>query len=159
MHVANQKITPYLWFVDNNAEEAIQYYCEVFPNSKIIEIARYPEDESVDEHFKGMKGKVLTGVFELDGQQFMAIDGGDHGFTFNSAVSFLVECNDQKEIDYYWEKLSAKPEDEQCGWCTDKHGVLWQIVPKDIDNLMDTPAKIQAMMQMKKIDISALESA
>lgn len=157
--MANQRIIPFLWFVDNNAEEAMDYYCNVFPNSKIVEITRYPEDESMDEHFKGMKGKVLTGVFELDGQQFMAIDGGDNGFTFNNAVSFLVECKDQEEIDYYWKKLSAKPEDEQCGWCTDKYGVRWQICPADMGRFMSTSAQMQAMLKMKKIIISELENA
>src|SRR5215207_9922699 len=105
------KITPSLWF-DNNAEEAMNYYVSVFKNSMIVRIDRYP-DESLDEHFKGMSGKVINGVFELDGQRFICLDGGPV-FTFNESISFTVECKDQEEIDYYWEKLSAIPEAEQC---------------------------------------------
>jgi predicted 3-demethylubiquinone-9 3-methyltransferase (glyoxalase superfamily) len=149
-----QKITPFLWF-DQQAEEAMNYYCGVFPDSRIVHIEYYP-DESLDEHFTGMKGKVITGVFELAGQQFMCLDGGPV-FRFNEAVSFHVSCKDQSEIDYFWSKLSHVPESEQCGWCKDQYGVSWQIVPQNMGELMSSPAAVQAMMQMKKIDIKELE--
>ncbi|MFZ1811992.1 MAG: VOC family protein [Candidatus Saccharimonadales bacterium] len=152
-----QKITPFLWF-DRQAEEAMDYYCSIFPNSRVVHVERYP-DESLDEHFKDMSGRVITGLFELDGQRFMCLDGGPQ-YRFNEAVSFMVTCEDQAEIDYYWEKLSAHPENEQCGWCKDRFGVSWQIVPKNMGELMGgRPQAIQAMMQMKKIDIAALQAA
>ncbi len=148
---------PFLWF-DTNAEEAMNYYCEVFPNSRIIQIDRYP-DETLDEHFKGMSGKVIQGIFEMNGQKFSCLDGGEQGFSFNNAVSFVVECENQEEIDYYWGKLSAKPEEEQCGWCTDQYGLRWQIVPTDEQKLFSTDGQIKAMMNMKKIDIQTLKNA
>lgn len=156
------KITPSLWF-NNNAEEAMNYYVSVFKNSKIIRIDRYP-DESLDEHFKGMSGKVINGEFELDGQRFICLDGGPI-FTFNEAISFTVNCEDQAEVDYYWEKLSAVPEAEQCGWCKDKFGLSWQIIPKRMGELLSDPntekanRATQAMMKMHKIDIAELEAA
>lgn len=151
-----QKITPFLWF-NTQAEEAMNYYASVFPSSHIGHIERYP-DESLDEHFVGMKGKVITGEFYLNGQKFMCLDGGPT-FTFTEAVSFLVSCKDQAEIDYYWEKLSHVPEAEQCGWCKDRYGVSWQIVPGRMQDVMKTPAQVQAMMRMKKIVIAELEAA
>lgn len=151
-----QKISPFLWF-DHQAEEAMNSYVSVFKNSRIVSIQHYPEG-SPEEHLKGMEGKVLTGVFELNGQQFMALDGGPL-FKFNESISFLVECDDQAEIDYYWERLSAVPESEQCGWLKDKYGVSWQIIPKMMPELLQSPQAIHAMMQMKKIDIAALQAA
>lgn len=151
-----QKITPFLWF-NAEAEEAMEYYVSVFPDSRIVAIQRYP-DESLDEHFVGMKNKVLTGTFELAGQRFMCLDGGPV-FHFNEAISFMVTCKDQAEIDEYWAKLSQVPEAEQCGWCKDKFGVSWQIVPENMGELLASPAAIQAMLQMKKIDIAALKTA
>jgi len=157
-----QKITPSLWF-DMNAEEAMNYYVNVFKNSKIIHIEKYP-DESLDEHFKGMAGKVINGEFELDGMRFICLDGGPI-FKFNEAVSFTVTCKDQEEVDYYWEKLSAVPEAEQCGWCKDKFGVSWQIVPTRLGELLNDPDKekanraMQAMMKMHKLDVVELERA
>lgn len=157
-----QKITPSLWF-DANAEEAMNYYVSVFKNSKIIRIDKYP-DESLDEHFKGMSGKVINGEFELDGMRFICLDGGPL-FKFNEAVSFIVTCKDQAEVDYYWERLSAVPESEQCGWCKDKFGVSWQIIPTRLGELLSDPDKekanraVQAMMKMHKIDIAELEAA
>ncbi len=157
-----QKITPCLWF-DMNAEEAMNYYVSVFKNSKIINIDRYP-DESLDEHFKGMSGKVINGEFELDGTRFICLDGGPT-FKMNEAVSFMVTCQDQEEVDYYWSKLSAVPESEQCGWCKDKFGMSWQIIPTRLGELLNDPDKakanraMQAMMQMHKIDIAELEKA
>jgi predicted 3-demethylubiquinone-9 3-methyltransferase (glyoxalase superfamily) len=161
-----QKITPFLWFSDNNAEEAMQFYVSVFngsPNkkeeSKIAHIQRYP-DGATEGPMKGMGGKVLTGVYELEGQRFMALDGGPGVFSFDkAAVSFLIECADQAEIDYFWGKLSAVPEAEQCGWCKDRFGVTWQITPANMGELVSHPGAMQAMMQMKKIDIAALQSA
>lgn len=152
-----QKITPFLWF-DQNAKQAMEYYTAVFPDSKIGGVAYYP-DESLDEHFKGMSGKVITGEFELNGQRFLCLDGGPL-FTFNESISFLVSCKDQAEIDYFWEKLSHVPESEQCGWCKDQFGVSWQVVPENMGELIgDSPAATQAMMAMKKIVIADLEAA
>jgi predicted 3-demethylubiquinone-9 3-methyltransferase (glyoxalase superfamily) len=157
-----QKITPFLWF-DKEAEEAMKFYTSVFKNSKIISIQRYP-DVAIEEHMKGMEGKVLTGVFELEGQRFMALDGGSV-FKFNESISFYVACDGQEEVDYFWEKLSAVPESEQCGWLKDKFGVSWQIIPKQMGELLSSPEKdkaeraVLAMLQMKKIDLSKLEEA
>lgn len=157
-----QKISPFLLF-DNQAEEAINYYVSVFKDSKIVHIQYYPEG-SEDPHLKGMEGKVITGVFELCGQRFMALDGGPL-FKFTEAISFMVDCETQEEVDHYWEKLSAVPESEQCGWCKDKYGVSWQIIPKQLGELLSDPDKekagrvMNAMMQMKKIDIAKLQEA
>jgi len=150
-------IIPSLWFSQNNCEEAIHYYLEVFPNSELESITFYP-DESLDSHFVGMHGRVLTAVFTLDGHRFTALDGGP-SFTFNEAISFTIECADQAEIDYYWEKLSHVPDAEQCGWAKDQFGLSWQIVPQAIASLTETPAQIQALMKMKKIDIATLMAA
>ena len=156
------KITPSLWF-DKNAEEAMNYYVSVFKNSKILSIAYYP-DESLDKHFEGMSGKVINGVFELDGQRFICLDGGPH-FRFNESVSWTVECDDQAEVDYYWDKLSAVPQAEQCGWCKDKFGISWQVIPKRLNELMSMSDKdgvnrvTQAMMKMHKLDVAELERA
>ena len=131
-------IVPCLWFPDC-AEEAMEFYCSVFPDSAILSIERYP-DESLDEHFAGMSGKVLTGRFVLDGTPFICLDGGP-AFTFNEAISLTVECADQAEIDHYWSHLSASPEHEQCGWLKDRFGVSWQIVPANLGELMTGPAQ------------------
>lgn len=154
--MAVQKITPFLWF-DRSADDAMAYYTEVFPNSSIGQVRRYP-DESLDPHFVGMSGKVITGEFFLDGQRFLCLDGGPQ-FVFTEAVSFLIDCKDQAEIDYYWSRLSHVPEAEQCGWCKDQFGVSWQIIPANMADLLERPAAVQAMMQMKKIDIAALQAA
>lgn len=165
-----QKITPHLWF-DKEAEEAIKYYVEVFngaPNkkaeSKVLSITRYPGGYS-EGPMAGMEGKVLTGVFELAGQQFMGLDGGSI-FKFNEAVSLLINCETQEEIDYFWSKLSAHPENEQCGWCKDKFGLSWQITPGGMmGKLMADPdskkvkAVIDAFMPMKKLDMQTLQEA
>jgi predicted 3-demethylubiquinone-9 3-methyltransferase (glyoxalase superfamily) len=156
-----QKITPFLWF-EKDAEEAMHFYTSIFPDSKIIEIKRYPKGIA-EGPMAGFDGKVLTGVFELFGQRFMALDGGPI-FKPSGAVSFLVECKDQEEIDRYWEKLSADPASEQCGWLKDKYGFSWQIVP-DMSKWLDTEDSeggrraMQAMLQMKKIIIADLEKA
>ena len=157
--VAMQKITPNLWF-DNEAEEAAKFYVSIFDNSKILDISYY----SADTPSNKPKGSVLTVSFELAGQKFLALNGGPF-FKFNEAVSFIVDCGSQKEVDYYWSKLSAVPESEQCGWLKDKFGVSWQIIPKQLTELMNDPdpAKArrvtEAMLQMKKIDIQKLEEA
>ncbi len=164
-----QKIVPSLWF-DNNCEEAMNFYVSVFQgspakkeDSKIISIRRYP-DNSTEEHMKGMNGKVLTGIFELEGQRFMALDGGPI-FKFNEATSFLVECRDQEEVDYFWEKLSANPSSEQCGWLKDKFGMSWQIIPKQMGELLNDKDSVKAnralmaMLKMKKIIIADLQKA
>ncbi len=150
------KIQPCLWFADQ-AREAMEYYTSVFPNSEIRSIETYP-DESLDPHFAGMAGKVLNGRFTLDGVDFVCLDGGPI-FTFNEAISFVVTCADQEEVDYYWHALSHTPEAEQCGWCKDRFGLSWQVVPQHMDQLTATPAQIQAMMRMKKIVIEDLEDA
>jgi predicted 3-demethylubiquinone-9 3-methyltransferase (glyoxalase superfamily) len=157
-----QKITPFLWF-DKNAEEAINFYTSIFKNSKIVSIQRYPEGYT-EGPMAGMGGKVLTAVFELQGQRFMALDGGPI-FKFNESISFYVECADQEEVDYYWEKLSAVPESEQCGWLKDKYGMSWQIIPKKLGELMSDPDPeksrrvMNAMLKMKKIEVNELERA
>lgn len=150
-----QKITPCLWF-DTQAEEAANFYCEVFENSRIVKIDHYP-NEGLADFQKDFAGKVLTVQFELNGQNFMALNGGPT-FKFSEAVSFMVDCKDQAEIDYFWERLSSVPEAEQCGWCKDKYGVSWQITPEQRMAEL-TPNQFAAMLEMKKIDIAALEAA
>jgi predicted 3-demethylubiquinone-9 3-methyltransferase (glyoxalase superfamily) len=163
------KITTFLWF-DKNCEEAMNFYVDVFngaPNkagrSKVISIARYEKGIEAPGAAE-MEGKVITGVFELAGERFMALDGGPD-FKFNEAVSLYIECQDQKEVDYFWEKLSAVPESEQCGWVKDKFGLSWQITPKRLEELAADPDRekahrvVNAMLDMKKIDIAALERA
>jgi predicted 3-demethylubiquinone-9 3-methyltransferase (glyoxalase superfamily) len=158
-----QKLTPFLWF-DSQAEEAMQFYTSLFPGGKIVHIKRYP-DGITDGPMAGMGGKVLTGVFELFGQRFMALDGGPV-FKPTGAVSFLVQCETQAEIDTYWNALTegGDPSAQQCGWLKDKYGFTWQIVP-DMARWLDAPdteasgRAMQAMMAMKKIDIAALDAA
>jgi Uncharacterized protein conserved in bacteria len=164
-----QKITPSLWF-DRNAEEAMSFYVSVFngsPNkkleSKIELIKRYP-DGPLEGPMKGFEGMVLTGIFWLEGQKFMCLDGGPI-FKFNESISFYVECESQEEVDYFWGKLSAVPESEQCGWLKDKFGLSWQIIPKQMGEMLSDPDAVkagrtmQAMLQMKKIDIAGLKKA
>lgn len=149
-----QKITPNLWF-DGSAEEAVQFYLSVFGGGKIIDVQHYPEsaEKGLADFQTDMAGKILSIEFEIMGQNFVAINGGPE-FTFSEAVSFDVRCKDQDEIDYYWSKLSAVPEAEQCGWCKDKFGLSWQIVPENINELMQQPGAFKIMMQQKKIVIS-----
>jgi predicted 3-demethylubiquinone-9 3-methyltransferase (glyoxalase superfamily) len=148
-----QKITPNLWF-DGNAKEAVDYYVSVFPDSKITSTIYYPKskEEGLADFQKDMAGKVLVIEFELDGQHFTAINAGPQ-FKFNEAVSFAITCKDQEEIDYFWEKLSSVPESEQCGWCKDRFGLSWQVVPADMEELMKRPNGYVHMMQMKKLVI------
>jgi predicted 3-demethylubiquinone-9 3-methyltransferase (glyoxalase superfamily) len=160
--MTTQKITTHLWF-DKNAEEAMNYYVSVFKNSKINSITYYPENAE-DEHLKGMDGKVLHGVFELDGVTFQCLDGGPI-FQFNESLSLYVEVDDQKELDELWSKLSAVKESEQCGWCKDKFGLSWQIIPKRLGELMGDKDQekagrvMNALMKMHKIEIEQLEKA
>jgi predicted 3-demethylubiquinone-9 3-methyltransferase (glyoxalase superfamily) len=152
-----QKITPCLWF-DKNAEDAANFYVSVFKNSEIVEISRYTDAGP------GEAGQVLTVVFRLDGQEFTALNGGPE-FTFTEAVSFQIDCKDQDEVDYYWNKLSEGGEQGPCGWLKDKFGLSWQIVPSRLTALLQDPDRdranrvMQAMLQMSKIDIAALEDA
>jgi predicted 3-demethylubiquinone-9 3-methyltransferase (glyoxalase superfamily) len=153
-----QKITPFLWF-DNQAEEAANFYVSVFPNSKIVKIVRNTAGGP------GPAGSVLTVAFELDGMSFVGLNGGPH-FKFTEAVSFVVNCQSQEEVDRYWEKLTAGGGSPvQCGWLKDKFGLSWQVVPSVLPELLSNPdpAKagraMQAMMTMTKIDIAALKKA
>lgn len=152
-----QKITPFLWF-DGTAEEAMNFYTSIFKNSKKGRVSRYGEAGP------GPKGTVMSATFELEGQQFMALNGGPH-FKFSPAISFLVDCKTQQEVDELWEKLSEGGQIQQCGWLTDKFGLTWQIVPSILGELLGDkdPAKSQrvmkAMMQMKKLDIDGLKRA
>lgn len=146
----SQKITPNLWF-DGNAKEAVEFYLSVFSNSKIISTEYYPK-EGLADFQKEMAGKVLTIEFELMGNRFVAINAGPE-FKFNESISFSIPCKDQEEIDYYWAKLSNVAVSEQCGWCKDKYGLSWQVVPENIDELMKRPNAFAHLMQMKKLII------
>lgn len=156
-----QKITPFLWF-NNNAEEAVKFYTSIFKNSKIRKISRYGEE---GEKASGQpKGSVMTIEFELEGQQFLALNGGPN-FKFTEAVSFVVNCKTQAEVDKYWKKLSAGGKEVQCGWLKDKYGLSWQIVPTILVELLsdkDTAKSqrvMQAMLKMVKLDIKKLQQA
>jgi predicted 3-demethylubiquinone-9 3-methyltransferase (glyoxalase superfamily) len=158
-----QKITPCLWF-DDRAEEAATFYISIFPNSKIVNILRYGE-AGKEIHGKPA-GSVLTVSFELEGQPFTTLNGGP-AFKFNEAISFQVDCEDQDEVDYFWEKLSmgGDPAAQQCGWLKDRYGVSWQIIPSVlIEMLNDADAEkaqraMTAMMKMKKLNIDELKQA
>ena len=147
-----QKITPCLWF-DSQAQEAANFYVSIFPNSKISEIVHAPADTP-----SGPKGSLLLVNFEINGQPFTALNGGPY-FKISEAISFQVFCKDQQEIDSYWEKLSAVPESEQCGWLKDKFGVSWQIVPENIGELVKSEEAMQTFLKMHKIVIADLEKA
>lgn len=152
-----QNITPFLWF-DNQAEEAVNFYTSIFKNSKIGKVSRYGEAGP------GPKGTVMTASFNLDGQDFIALNGGPQ-FKFSPAISFVVNCETQPEIDHYWSKLSAGGRTDQCGWLTDKFGLSWQIVPTILGQLMsDRDAEksgrvMKALLQMTKLDIEGLKQA
>ncbi len=145
------RITPFLWF-DSNAEEAVDFYLTVFKNSRRLTELRNTDDTA------GPKGGVLTIAFELDGQKFTALNGGPH-FKFNEAISFVVRCDTQQEVDEYWAKLTAGGSEVQCGWLKDKFGLSWQIVPAALPDLVKHPKAMEAMMKMKKLDIAELERA
>jgi len=153
-----QKITPYLWF-DGQAEEAVNFYTSIFKNSKVLNVSRYAEGGP------GPAGSVMTATFELNGQEFMALNGGPQ-YKFTEAISFLVNCKDQKEVDELWSKLTeGSGEEGPCGWLKDKFGVSWQIIPTALGELMSDPDPekagrvVQAMLKMKKIDVSTLQRA
>lgn len=152
-----RSITPFLWF-DDNAEEAMNFYAAIFKDAKIGDVSRLPPEK------EGQPGKVMTATFKLLGQEFMALNAGPQ-FKFNEAVSFFVSCDTQAEVDDLWEKLSKGGSEQPCGWLKDKFGLSWQIIPKALGELMgdSDPAKgqrvMQAMFQMKKIDIKALQRA
>ena len=152
-----QKITPFLWF-DNQAEEAVKFYTSIFKNSRIGKIARYGEE---GEQVSGRpKGSVMTVEFQLEGQEFVALNGGPH-FKFTEAISLVVNCKTQAEVDKFWKKLSAGGKEVQCGWLKDKYGLSWQIVPTILPELLKDPAEsqpvMQAVMQMVKLDIATLK--
>ena len=153
-----QKITPFLWF-DGQAEQAAKFYTSIFKNSKIGKVARYPEGSP------GPAGAVMTVEFKIDGQKFIALNGGPH-FKFNEAISFVVNCKTQREVDYYWKKLTANGGKEvQCGWLQDRFGVSWQIVPESMGELFSgkdaarSQRVMQAMLEMVKLDIAKLKQA
>ncbi|HEX6250996.1 MAG TPA: VOC family protein [Gemmatimonadaceae bacterium] len=163
MPAATQRIMPCLWF-DTQAEEAANYYVGIFRNSRITAITRY--GEAGQEITGGKPGSVMVVAFELDGQSFTALNGGPH-FKFNEAVSLQVNCRDQEEIDYYWEKLGAggDPQAQVCGWLKDKYGLSWQVVPPMEEffgrdpNSPGAARAMEAMLKMKKIDIAELRRA
>ncbi|MEZ4657841.1 MAG: VOC family protein [Caldilineaceae bacterium] len=146
-----QQITPFLWF-DDKAEEAMNFYVSIFKNSKVLGTS------------PGPNGKVMSASFELNGQEFMALNGGPM-FSFTPAISFFVQCETQAEVDYYWEKLTADGTEEPCGWLKDKYGLSWQIIPNILGELLGAPDRekagraMQAMLQMQKIDIAGLKAA
>ena len=155
-----QKITPNLWF-DGQAQEAAEFYCSVFKNSRIVGSTRYPEGSPGN----AQPGSVMTVEWELDGQRFVGINGGPE-FKFDEAISFAIDCEDQDEVDYYWEKLiEGGGEESVCGWLKDRYGVSWQVVPKGMDELFsdEDPERAEramgAMLKMRKLDIDALRSA
>ena len=147
----SSRITPFLWF-DNNAEEAVAFYLGIFPNSRRLGELRNTGDAP------GPKGGVLTVSFELDGLSFTALNGGPH-HQFTDAVSFVVRCETQQEIDYYWSRLTEGGTEVACGWLRDKFGLSWQITPANIGELLKTSKAMQALMKMKKLDIAELERA
>ena len=153
----SQKITPFLWYT-NQAEEAVNFYTSVFKNSKINTLTRYSDAGP------GPKGSVMTASFEIEGQEFVALNGGPL-YKFTPAVSFVINCETQEEVDHFWEKLSAGGKMDRCGWLTDKFGLSWQVVPKALIELLrdPDPAKskrvMEAMLQMTKIDIPTLKKA
>lgn len=152
-----QKITPFLWF-DDKAEEAMNFYVSIFKNSKVLGVSRFGEAGP------GPKGSVMTATFQLEGQEFTALNGGPQ-FAFTEAISFYVDCKTQQEVDELWEKLSAGGEKGQCGWLKDKYGLSWQIVPSVLGELLQdkdaakSKRVMEAMLQMSKIDIKALQQA
>jgi predicted 3-demethylubiquinone-9 3-methyltransferase (glyoxalase superfamily) len=161
MPIAKHKITPCLWF-DKEAEDAAKFYVSIFPNSKLGRISRYGNEGQ--EIHGGKPGSVLYVEFEIDGQPFVAMNGGPL-FKFDEAVSFQVHCDTQEEIDYFWDRLTEGGQEVQCGWLKDKYGLSWQVVPTVMARMMTDPDRaksdrvMKAFLQMKKYDIAALERA
>ncbi len=153
----SQKITPFLWF-DNTADEAVTFYTSIFDNSRIINATRYGDAGP------GPKGTIMTATFELNGQEFMALNGGPQ-FKFTEAISLMVKCETQEEVDEYWDKLVAGGQPQRCGWLKDKFGLSWQIIPNALGQLLGDPDPanarrvMEAMMEMVKIDIAKLKAA
>jgi predicted 3-demethylubiquinone-9 3-methyltransferase (glyoxalase superfamily) len=158
-----RNVAPCLWF-DDNAEEAVNYYVSIFSNSKVDKVVRW--GEGWGEHGAGKQGKVLAIDFTIEGRPFKALNGGPH-FKFNEAISLVVRCRDQEEVDYYWDRLSAggDPRAQQCGWLKDRFGLSWQVVPDLLNELIASPEPekarkvMAAMLQMKKFDVEALRRA
>jgi predicted 3-demethylubiquinone-9 3-methyltransferase (glyoxalase superfamily) len=152
------KITPFLWF-DDQAEEAVEFYLSVFPDSRILDVARYGEAGP------GPAGSVMTVRFELDGNEFLAINGGPAHYGFDESISFVIDCAGDKEVDHYWEALTDGGEEIACGWLKDRYGLRWQVVPSEMPGVLGDPdperAKraMQAMMTMKKLDVRAMKAA
>jgi len=152
-----QKITPFLWF-DGKAEEAMNFYTEIFKNSKVVDIMRYGDAGP------GPKGSVMSATFQLEGQEFIALNGGPQ-FTFSPAISFFVKCQTQEEVDELWDRLLAGGRPQQCGWLTDRYGLSWQIVPTVLGEMLqdkdpDKSSRVmKAMLKMVKLDIAALKEA
>ena len=152
-----QKIKPFLWF-DDKAEEAVNFYVSVFKNSKVVSMNRYGEAGP------GPKGTVMSATFQLDGQEFLALNGGPQ-FSFTPAISFFVNCETQQEVDELWEKLSAGGKEERCGWLKDKYGLSWQIIPSALGKMLQDKDRekasrvMKAMLQMSKIEIEGLKRA
>jgi len=163
MKTGTQKITPFLWF-DDRAEDGVRFYASIFKNSRIVGTTRHGKEGA--EVSGRPEGTVMTVAFHLDGQEFVALNGGPI-FKFTEAISFVVNCESQDEVDYYWEKLSAggDPKAQQCGWLKDKYGLSWQVVPTVLGELLSDPDPekarrvMKAMLQMKKIDIATLKQA
>ena len=144
------RLTPFLWF-DSNAEDAVNFYLSIFKNSRRLDAVQNHGDRPAP-------AKVLTIAFELDGQRFVALNGGPM-FKFNEAISFVIRCDSQEEVDEYWRKLSAGGSEGQCGWLKDKFGLSWQVVPARLPDLIKKPKAMQAMLKMRKLDIAELERA
>jgi predicted 3-demethylubiquinone-9 3-methyltransferase (glyoxalase superfamily) len=163
MPVTTQRVTPFLWF-DNQAEEAVAFYTSIFKNSKVLTTARYSEEAS--QAAGRPTGSVMVVDFELDGQRLTALNGGPH-FKFNEAISLVVHCQSQEEVDYYWDRLSqgGDPQAQQCGWLKDRFGLSWQVVPDQVNALLTDrdPEKgrraMAAVLKMKKIDLAQVERA
>jgi predicted 3-demethylubiquinone-9 3-methyltransferase (glyoxalase superfamily) len=151
------RITPFLWF-DHQAEEAVSFYTSIFPNSKIKGVVRY--DKASSQQAGRPEGSAMTVEFELDGQEFTALNGGPH-FKFTEALSLVVNCASQDEVDHYWDRLSegGDPAAQQCGWLKDRYGLSWQVVPTILPELIRDPRGMKAMLSMKKLDIAALKKA
>jgi len=152
------KITPFLWF-DDQAEAAVEFYLSVFPDSRITQVARYSDAGP------GPAGSVMTIHFELDGNEFVALNGGPAHYGFNESISFVIDCATEEEVDHYWEALTDGGEEIACGWLKDRYGVRWQVVPSDLPSVLGDPdperanRAMQAMMTMKKLDLRAMKQA